>query len=148
MVPSVAGCRDGEQRGDRPALDDLDVVVGQAPFDVLRVAEVGFDPPAQLFEPHGLGIRQRRVLPAGTLDDLAVPYRDDVGVHQAGDQGLARAEHRLDGGDLPVPRDRVRREEDAARLRNDHVLDHDRHAGRPVVDAVAEAVGHGPLGEE
>src|SRR3990170_672507 len=35
VVLPVAGCGDGEQRGDRPALDDLEVVVGQAPFDVL-----------------------------------------------------------------------------------------------------------------
>ena len=126
VVLSVAGRGDGEQRGDRPALDDLEVIVDQAPFDVLGAAEVRFDPPAQLREPHDLRIRQRRLLlplrldrlflrPAcrrgvdGKLlggdrlgDDLAVPHLVDVRVHQAGDQGLAEAEAGLHGGDLPV----------------------------------------------
>ena len=62
MVLSVAGLGDGEQRGDRPALDDLEAIVDQAPLDVLRAAEVRFDPPAQLHEPHDLRIRQRRLL--------------------------------------------------------------------------------------
>ena len=48
MVLSVAGRRDGEQRRDRPALDDLEAIVDQAPFDVLGAAEVRFDPPAEL----------------------------------------------------------------------------------------------------
>ena len=43
VVLSVAGLGNGEQRGDRPALDDLEVPVDQAPFDVLGVAEVRFD---------------------------------------------------------------------------------------------------------
>ena len=51
VVLSVVGVGDGEQRGDRPALDDLEAVVDQAPFDVLRAAEVRFDPPAELHEP-------------------------------------------------------------------------------------------------
>jgi len=48
VVLPVTGRRDGEQRRDRPALDDLEVIVDQAPFDVLGAAEVRFDPPAQL----------------------------------------------------------------------------------------------------
>src|SRR6185436_2816443 len=47
----IAGTGDGEQRGDRPALDDPEVVVDQAPFDVLGTAEVPFDPAAELREP-------------------------------------------------------------------------------------------------
>ena len=47
VVLPVAGRGDGKQRGDRPALDDLEVV-DQAPFDVLGTAEVRLDPPAQL----------------------------------------------------------------------------------------------------
>src|SRR6266550_3126036 len=117
---------DGEQRGDRPALDDLEFIIDQAPFDVLGVAEVRFDPPSQLRESHDLRIRQCWLLlplrvdrfflgPAcrrgadGKLlggdhrgDDLAVPHLVHVGVHQAGDQGLAEAEGGLHGGDLPV----------------------------------------------
>ena len=89
------------------ALDDLEAVVDQAPFDVLGAAEVRFDPPAQLREPHDLRIRQRRlVLPLrvdrlflrparrqgvdgkllggdGPGDDLAVSHLVGVGVHQA-----------------------------------------------------------------
>ncbi len=59
VVLLVAGLGDGEQRGDRPALDDLEPVVGQAPFDVLGAAEVRLDPPAQLREPQDLRVRQR-----------------------------------------------------------------------------------------
>ena len=172
VVLLVAGLGDGEQRGDRPALHDLEVVVDQAPFDVLRAAEVRFDPPPELHEPHDLRIRQRRLLlplrvdrhflrPAGrqgvdgTLlggdrlgDDLAVAHLEDVRVHQAGDQGLAEAEAGVHGGDLPVARDGVGREQDAGRLREDHLLHDHGHVDRPVVDAVAQAVGHGPLGEQ
>ena len=172
VVLSVAGRGDGEQRGDRPALDDLEAVVDQAPFDVLGAAEVRFDPPAQLREPHDLRIRQRRLLlplrldrlflrpacrrgvdgkPLGgdrLGDDLAVPHLVDVRVHQAGDQGLAEAEAGLHRGDLPVGRDGVGREEDAGRLREDHLLHDDGHVDLPVVEAVPQAVGHGPLGEQ
>ena len=116
MVLFVAGRGDGEQRGDRSALDDLEAIVDQAPFDVLGAAEMRFDPPAELREPNDLRIRQRRLLlPLGLDrlflrparrqgvngkplggdrpgDDLAVPHLVEVGVHQAGDQGLAEAE--------------------------------------------------------
>jgi hypothetical protein len=40
VVLAIARVRDGEQRRDRPALNDLKVVVDQAPFDVLGAAEV------------------------------------------------------------------------------------------------------------
>ena len=58
MVPLVAGGADGngEQCGDRPALDDLEAVIDQAPFDVLGQAEVPFDPASQLGQSHDLGI--------------------------------------------------------------------------------------------
>ena len=172
MVLLVVGHGDGEQRGDRPALDDPEVIVGQAPFDVLGTTEVRFDPPAQPREPHDLGIGQRRlpltlrfdcllVRPArrrgvnGKLlggnrlrDELAVAHRVDVGVHQPGDHGLAQAEACLHGDDLPVEGDRVGREHDPGRLGEDHLLHDHRHANVPVVKAVAQAVGHGPLGEE
>ena len=81
-------------------------------------------------------------------DDVAVPHRVDVRVHQAGHQGLAEAEAGLDGGDLPVRRDGVGCEEDAGRLREDHLLHDDGHVGLPLIEAVPQAVGHGPLGEE
>ncbi len=172
MVLPVAGRGDGEQRGDRPALHDLEVIVDQAPFDVLGAAEVRFDPPPELHQPHDLRIRQRRLLlplrvdrhflrPAGrqgvngTLfggdrlgDDLAVAHLVDVRVHQAGDQGLAEAEAGVHGGDLPVARDGVGREQDAGRMREDHLLHDHGHVDLPVVEAVPQAVGHGPLGEQ
>ena len=126
MVTLVARRGDGEQRGDRPALDNLEPAVGQAPFDVLGAAEVRFDPPAQLREPHDLRIGQRWLLltpwldrhflrPAsrrgvdGKLlggdclgDDFTVPHLVDVCVHQAGDQRLAEAEAGLHVSDFPV----------------------------------------------
>ena len=172
VVLPVAGRGDGEQRGDRPALDDLETVVDQAPFDVLGAAEVRFDPPAELRQSHDLRVGQRRLLlprrvdrlflrPAsrqgvdGQLlggdrlgDDLAVAHLVGVRVHQAGDQGLAEAEAGLHGGDLPVARDGVGREQDAGRMREDHLLHDHGHLDLPVVEAVPQAVGHGPLGEE
>jgi hypothetical protein len=41
---------------DRQALDDLEAIVDQAPFDVLGATEVRLDPPTQLRESHGLRI--------------------------------------------------------------------------------------------
>jgi len=67
-VPLIAGRGDGKQRGDRPALDNLEPIVDQAPFDVLGVTEVRFDPPAQLSEPHDLRIGQRWLLLTLCLD--------------------------------------------------------------------------------
>ena len=172
VVLPVAGRGDGEQRGDRPALDDMELVVDQTPLDVLGAAEVRLDPPAQLREAHDLRIRQRGLLPPLRLDrlllrpacrqglngkllggdrpgdDLAVPHCVDVRVHQAGHQGLAEAEAGLHGGDRPVGGDGIGGEQDAGRLREGHLLHDHGHADLPVVDAVAQAVGHGPLGEE
>ena len=62
VVPSVVRHGNGEQCGDRPALDDVEVVVDQAPFDVLRASEVRFDPPAELGERAGPA---HRSVPAG-----------------------------------------------------------------------------------
>ena len=81
-------------------------------------------------------------------DDLAVPHLVDVRIHQAGDQGLAEAEGGLHGGDLAVGRDRVGREQDSGRLREDHLLHDHGHADVPVVESVPQAVGYGPLGEQ
>ena len=148
MVPLVAGRGDGEQRGDRPALDDLEPVVDQAPFDVLGSAEVRFDPPAQLSEPHDLRIGQRWLGDDGFGDDFTVPHLVDVRVHQAGDQGLAEAEAGLDADVLPVGGDGVGREGDAGRLREDHPLHDHGHLDLAVVEAVPQAVDHGPFGEE
>ena len=81
-------------------------------------------------------------------DDLTFSHPVDVGVHQAGDQGLAEAEAGLHARDLSVRRHGVGREENAGRLREDHLLDDHRHLGQPVVEAVLQPVGHGPLGEQ
>ncbi len=172
VILLVAGLGDGEQCRDRPALNDLEAIVDQAPFDVLRAAEVRFDPPPELHEPHDLRIRQRGLLLPlrvdrhllrtagrqglnGTLfggdrlgDDFVVSHREDVRVHQAGDQGLAEAEAGVHGGDPAVARDGVGREQDAGRLREDHLLHDHGHVDRTVVDAVPLAIGHGPLGEQ
>src|SRR4029450_6028123 len=61
VVLAVVYLRDWKQRCDRSTLDDLEVVVDQAPLDILRSAEVRFDLPAQLYEPNDLFIRQRRL---------------------------------------------------------------------------------------
>ena len=141
----VAGRGDGEQRGDRPALDDLEPIIDQAPFDVLGTTEVRFDPPAHLRQPNDLRIRQRwlllplgldRLLLRAALrrcadgmllggnglgDDLAIPNLVDVRIHQTGDQRLAEPEAGLHGGDLAGAHDRVGREKNAGRLREVHL---------------------------
>ena len=141
VVLLVVDRRDREQRGDRPALDDLEAIVDEAPFDVLGSTEVRFDAPAQPREPHDLRIRQCRLVLPLTLDrrllrpacrrgidakplggdrlvgDLAVAHLVDVRVHQAVDQGLAESEAGLDGHHLPVGRDGIGREQDAGSLR-------------------------------
>ena len=78
VVLPVAGLGDGEQRGDRPALDDLEAIVDQAPLDVLGVAEVFFDRSAQALELQNLAIRQRLcVLPLG-LDLYEERYASSI----------------------------------------------------------------------
>jgi len=62
VVLAVVARWDGEHRGDRPALDDLEVVAHDAPLDVLRATEVPLDPAAQLRQPYDLGVRQRSLL--------------------------------------------------------------------------------------
>jgi hypothetical protein len=46
VVLAVAFLGDGEQRSDRPALEDVKGFAGQTPLDILRAAEVRLDPPA------------------------------------------------------------------------------------------------------
>ncbi len=66
VVALITRFRDGVQGRDGPALDDVERVVDQAPFDVLGLTEMPFDPPAQALEPHDLRIRQHgAVLPLG-----------------------------------------------------------------------------------
>ena len=88
----VAGRGDGEQRGDRSALDDVEVVIDQAPLDVLGKAEALLDLPPQLREPHDLRIRQRRLILLVWLDRLVRgaarrrrPRGDLLGGHSPGD---------------------------------------------------------------
>ena len=172
VVLPVVGGGDGEQRRDRPALDDLEGIAGQAPFDVLGAAEVRFDPPAQLREPDDLRIRQRGLLlplqPDRLLtrpacgrgvdrhvlggdrsgDDVPAAHLVDVRVHEAGDQSFPEPEGCFHRGDLAVGGDGVGCEEDAGRLREDHPLHDHGHLDLALVEAAPQAVGHGPLGEE
>ncbi len=172
VVLSVRGLGDREQRRDRPALDDPEVALGQAPFDVLRGVEVGLDQTTDLHDRHGLRVGERRLLllrrrdrqffgpghrcgEDRTLlggdrarDDLAVAHLEGVRVHQAGDQRLTEAEARLDRGDLSAGGDGVGREQDPRSLRNDHLLHDDGHLDLAVVETTLQAVGHGPLAEQ
>ena len=47
--------RDGIEGGDRPALDDVQLVADQAPFEVLGLAEMRADLLAHAREPHDPG---------------------------------------------------------------------------------------------
>ena len=173
VVLRVAGRGDREQRGDRPALDDLELVVDQAPLDVLRAAEVRLDPPAELREPHDLRIGQRRLLLPLRLDRLLLrparrrargwraawrrsswrrPRRrapgrrpGSPGRRPAPRRGRSRPRWRRPSGS-PVTGSAVNRMPAASR--EHHPLHDDGHVDRAVVDAVAQAIGHGPLGEQ
>ena len=59
VVVVVIDLGNGKERGDRPALDDLETVIDQTPFDVLRASEMRLDPPAQIRQPYDLRVRQR-----------------------------------------------------------------------------------------
>ena len=142
-------------------------VVDHAPFDVLGVAEMRFDPPAELREPHDLRIRQHRLVlqlrvdrmflrparrrgvdgePLGADrlgDDLAVAHRVDVPVHQPGDQGLTEAKLASTETTLrsDVTGSAVNRMPAACAKT---ILLHDHgHLDRTVVDAPPLAVAHG-----
>ena len=86
----------GKQRGDRPALDDVEVVIGQAPLDVLRAAEVRLDlPRPSCASRTTCGIRQRRPCSANAARpaiDRRRPHLVDVRIHAAGDQRLSQPE--------------------------------------------------------
>ena len=149
-VRLVDGSGDREQRGNGPALDDPEAVVDQAPFDVLGMAEVRFDPPAELHELRDLCVRERRLLHGRDRlgEDLAASHRVDVRVHPARDESLADAESCLHRGHGPVARDGIGSEENSGRSREGHALHHHGHVGAAVVQAVAHAVDDGPLGEQ
>ena len=72
MILSVGGGGNRKQRRDRPALDDLEVIVNQTPFDVLRAAEVRFDAAAEFREAQDLRIGQRGLLLLLRIDRLLV----------------------------------------------------------------------------
>ncbi len=72
VIFPVVDRRNGEQRGDRPALDEPETVADQAPFDVLRTVEMRFDPPAELGQFHDLCVGERRPLLLRRVDRLFV----------------------------------------------------------------------------
>ena len=63
MVRLVVRLGDREQCRDRPALNDGEIVVDQAPLDVLGTPEVRLDPPAQRREPNDVRVAHGRPLP-------------------------------------------------------------------------------------
>ena len=172
MVPVVVLHGDREKRGDRPALHDVKALVVQAPLNVLRLAEVGLDPPTEPRQFDDLCVGQHRLLlpvrrdryflcpPSRRRDDghllggdrlgydVAVAHRGDVRARHAGDERLTEAKAGLHGAELPVGRDRVGREQDAGRLSQDHLLHDHGHAFLSVVEAVVQPVGQGALGEQ
>ena len=159
MVLGVVALGNGEQRGDRPALDDLESAADEAPFDVLRAAEMRLDPPAELRESHDLGIGSTgcscrawstgsscvpppvrldgELLVADRLaDDLAVPNLVDVRVDQPETSASPRPK-------VASTETIFRFEVTGSAVKSDaggggeHHLLHDHgHADLPVVDAV------------
>jgi hypothetical protein len=165
VIGPIGGLRDRKERRDRPALDDVQGVAGQAPFDVLRAAEVTLDRAADTLEPHDLLVRQRlrvtsldsELLLKGAalrarlhgellgsellLDERAVPHLVDVCVHSTGDERLAEAETSVDGRNLAVAGDGVGRKQDPGRIGKNHALHDDGEPDLPVLEAVLNAIG-------
>src|SRR5689334_19480806 len=136
-IVAIGGLWGGEERRDGPALHDVERVVRQAPFDVLRTADVTFDRSADALEPHDLLVRPRWLLGADLLvDDGFVADFVDVRVDSARDERLAQAEAGLDGRELAVAGERVGRKQNSGRLGDDHPLDDHGESDLLVVEAV------------
>jgi len=60
VVGVVVGCGDGEQRGDRSGLHDVDPAVGDALLDVLRASVMGLDAAPEFCEFQDDGVGQDR----------------------------------------------------------------------------------------
>ena len=171
-VLSVAGRGNGEQRGDRPALDDLEVIVDQAPFDVLgRPKCASIRRPSCASRTTCASVSAGCSCRSGSIACSCVPPAGEawmarclvaIALATTSPSRTCRRRHSPDRRpgprrgrswpprmkDLPVARDGVGREKDAGRLREDHLLHDHGHVDLPVVEAVPQAVGHGPLGEE
>jgi hypothetical protein len=130
VVLGVGRHGDREQRRDRTALHDLEVLVDEAPLDVLRPAEVRLDLAPELREPRGLGFGQH-----------------GCRLHPSRDQRFGKPDATLDDGDLAVTADRIGREQHTGRLRRDHLLDDDRHP-HGAIEPVSRAIRHGALAEQ
>lgn len=172
VVPAVVRGRHGVERGDGAALQHVQAVVGQGPLDVLRLAVVRLDPPAQALQTQDLGVgelldalsfRLDRLLQGAAAgggaqflrlhgdrpaDDPPAPDPVVVGVDQPRDERLPEAEPGVDRDHVPVAGDRVSGEHDARRVGEDHLLDHHRQPHGAVLEAVPDPVGHRPVGEQ
>ena len=105
------------------------LVVDQAPLDVLRAAEVRFDPPAEPREPHGLRVGQRRLALVATARSTTSPSRTCRRPRSPGPTTSAspRPNAASTVGDPAVRGDGIGGEQDAGRLRDDHALHDDGH---------------------
>src|ERR1700728_3571712 len=144
--------------------------IQQAPFDVLGEAEMLFDLSPRGLELQDLLIGERLpILPlrlnlqsfgaailtsnysqllGGYLlrENLAVTHLINISIHQARDQGLAKAEAGVNGRDLPVGSDGIGSKQNSRRLREDHLLHHHSEVNFAVIKAASNAIGDRCLG--
>ena len=141
----------GEQRRDRPGLQQVEGVVSPGPLDVLRAHRTGRRPvrrapptprsahpaaPARLVRssatvtvpPPGRLRTLSALAPSVRLDDLAGGHVNHVMVRLdlAGHQRLAQPHRGVDDRLRAQPGERVGREQHAGGLALDHLLHHDR----------------------
>ncbi len=159
MVLPVVYLRNWVQGGDRAALNNIELVLGEAPFDILWAGKMRLDLSAHLPQPHYLLVRQRLDIlplrfdlpflratflqgvdaqPLGDhllIDDPAVPHLEEIGIYQAGDERLAKPKAGVDGQHFPVGRDGIGREHDSRSLGENHPLD---DAGEDIYGAVGK----------
>ena len=163
---------DGEERGDRPGLEQRHLAAGDRPLDVLRRAVLRLDPPAEVDERAHVVVGEGGLGPAVAVPGLDTAAgerrrRDGLGAEgpgeeptggrvrdvvvrfdEARDEGLAQPERRVDGHLPAVPREWVRREEHAGGVGGHHPLDGDREGGGLLGDAGPASVRDGPRGPE
>ena len=172
MIFLIVRLRYRVQGSDWPALDNIERIANQTPFDVLGAAKMRFDPSADALKLHDLRIGQhlfvlqlrldlpffRTAVRRGInrqflggypfVDDLAVPHLVDISIHPAGNHGFTQPEAGINGYHSPVGSDGIGSEQNACCLGKNHLLNHHSQVDVTMVEAVLQAIHDCSLGEQ
>ena len=149
VVVPVADVGDREQRGDRPALDDVEVIVDQAPFDVLRGPKCD-----SICRPSCTSRTTCESVSAGCSTATVLSMTSSSRTLYT--SAFTKPETRASPSPKPastvvtfrfdVTGSAVNRMPAASGV--DHLLHDHGHVDLPLVEAVPQAVGHGTVGEQ